>query len=63
MTTVALRCDWDHDCAEAVSMIDSKGFAYCAYHGMGRRCSGTRCRKLQPYELRRLQRGEQVKRY
>jgi len=57
-----LRCDMTEDCAEPVTHIDQDGFAYCTDHGLQRR-DWQPCRKLRPHELRRLQRGEQLKGY
>lgn len=57
-----LKCDMTDDCTEPVTHIDQSGFAYCTEHGISRR-DWKPCRKLRPHELRRLQRGEQVKRY
>lgn len=60
--TRALRCEWSEECADPVTHLDNKGFVYCTGHGLERR--GRRpCRKLRPHELRRLERGEPVKRY
>lgn len=58
--TGVLRCDMG--CMNPVTMIDNKGFAYCAEHGMERRFYMP-CRKLRPHELRKLQRGEALARY
>lgn len=56
------KCDMWLSCTEPVTHIDDKGFVYCTTHGLERR--GWRpCRKLRPHELRRLERGEQVKSY
>ena len=55
-------CDMERSCGEPVTMIDQKGFAYCARHGMERRFY-VPCRKLRPHELRRLWRGEPLTRY
>jgi hypothetical protein len=55
-------CDMSEDCREPVSMIDQKGYAYCAAHGMERRTYQP-CRKLRGWELRRLQRGLPLNRY
>jgi hypothetical protein len=57
-----LQCDMDNDCRQDVTMIDDKGYGYCAEHGLGRR-DWRPCRKLRDYELRRLQRGEQLTHY
>lgn len=60
---VQVTCDMTDDCATAVSMLDEKGYVYCAEHGLARRDYGLRCRKLRPHELRRIERGEQIARY
>ena len=57
-----LTCDMREDCTEPVTHIDSSGFAYCTPHGIDRR-AWKPCRKLRPWELRRLERGEQLRRY
>lgn len=57
-----LKCDMTHDCMGEVTHIDDDGFAYCTPHGQTRQQYQS-CRKLRPHELRRLQRGEQLKRY
>jgi hypothetical protein len=49
-------------CAEPITMLDQKGYVYCTEHGLSRR-SYIPCRKLRPYELRRIERGEQIVRY
>ena len=57
-----LRCDMATDCLSPVSMIDAKGFVYCRADGLERRAYQP-CRKLRPWELRKLERGEQLARY
>ncbi len=57
-----LRCDMKHDCEEPVTHIDQAGFAYCTTHGEQRR-SYEPCRKLSPWEIRKLERGEALSRY
>jgi len=54
-----LRCDMSKDCAQAVTHIDEKGFAYCAAHGAERKAY-RHCRALRPYELRRLEAGKTI---
>ena len=49
-------------CSREVSMLDTAGFVYCEPCGMRRRDSEP-CRKLRPWELRKLQRGEALNRY
>jgi hypothetical protein len=58
-----LQCDMRQDCRSPVTMLDNKGFIYCAPHGLQRRGHGTPCRKLTPSEVRRLKRGEPIKKY
>jgi hypothetical protein len=57
-----IQCDMDNDCTTPATMIDTAGFAYCEPHGMQRR-QYEPCRKLRPYELRKLLRGEPLARY
>lgn len=61
-TDGTLQCDMDHDCFEAVTHVDQKGYAYCTKHGLDRRYYQP-CRKLRDWERRRLQRGEPLARY
>lgn len=56
------RCDMTSECERPVSHLDQDGFVYCAAHGLARR-GWQPCRKLRPYELRRLERGETITRY
>lgn len=56
-------CDGDRACDASVTHIDASGYAYCEPHGLQRRASGQRCRKLRPHELRRLERGQTIARY
>lgn len=59
-----LTCDMGHGCADPVTMIDRKGFIYCTGHGESRKTWGTAgCRKLRPYELNRLLKGQQLAKY
>jgi hypothetical protein len=58
-----LQCDMKSDCGEPVSMLDNKGFGYCARHGLQRREHGTPCRKLRSWEVKKLTRGESLNRY
>lgn len=68
MTTIekdgklVLRCDMRVGCEGEVTHIDQSGFAYCTSHGLERRESEP-CRKLQPWEVRRLQSGKTLARY
>lgn len=57
-----LKCEMNHTCANAVTHLDNKGFIYCTFHGLQRRTTHP-CRKLRAYEVKRLERGEAVKRY
>lgn len=63
------RVDWDlrlkcamTACTKDVTHIDDHGFIYCTGHGEARKAY-RKCRKLRPYELNRLKRGEQLTRY
>lgn len=58
-----LKCDMSKTCEEPVTHLDDKGFVYCTKHGVQRRGSGHRCRKLAPKELRQLQGGQPIARY
>lgn len=58
-----LKCDMVSGCASPVTMLDNKGFIYCASHGLRRRSGGIPCRKLTSSEIKGLKRGEAVKRY
>jgi len=56
------RCEMSKECEAPVSYIDEKGFIYCTECGT-RRQSYCRCRKLRPFELRRILNGQQIERY
>lgn len=57
--TKAVRCDWRQECANPVTHIGEKGYAYCAADAPKR--SGTeRVRKLLVSERKALERGEQL---
>lgn len=58
-----LTCEMHKDCSQPVSMIEDKGYVYCAEHGVERRSYGRRCRKLRPWELRLLRTGEPLPSY
>lgn len=58
-----VRCEMTATCGREATMIEEKGWVYCDHHGLERRSYGHRVRKLRAYELNRLRRGEQVKRY
>ena len=60
--TVEVHCDGWCEHANPVTHIDRKGYAYCTPCGLIRR-QYQPCRKLQGWELRKLQRGEQLARY
>ena len=62
MDNVTLTCAMVNGCKSAVTYIDSSGFVYCTSHGLDRQMT-ERCRKLRPAELKKLQRGEALKRY
>lgn len=57
-----LHCDMRDDCESPVTMLEDKGYIYCTEHGIERRYYH-RNRKLRPYELRRLERGEVLAHY
>ena len=59
---MAATCDMKKDCPEPVTHLDTAGFVYCTKHGLERR-EYEPCRKLRPFELRRIARGEQVTHY
>jgi hypothetical protein len=50
------------DCTSDVTHLDENGYVYCTPHGIQRR-DWKRCRKLRPFELNRLRRGQQVEKY
>lgn len=58
----SLSCDGWCDSTGTVSHIDTAGYIYCAECGLTRRLYEP-CRKLQPWEVRRLQRGKPLTRY
>jgi hypothetical protein len=58
-----LKCDMEKGCTSPVTMLDNKGYIYCASHGLQRRSYGTPCRKLTSSEIKGLKHGESVKRY
>ena len=49
-------------CSREVTMLDEKGYVYCADCGAERKATH-RCRKLTRGELSRLQRGMPLERY
>lgn len=55
---IQLQCDMFSECTKAVAMVDNSGFLYCESHGLRR---DRPCRKLRPFELNRLMRGETIK--
>lgn len=57
-----LQCNGWCQHSNPVAYIDEKGFIYCGPCGKRRQYSH-RCRQLRPWELRLLQRGEQVPSY
>jgi hypothetical protein len=58
-----LKCDMHKECQGQVSHVDDSGFIYCARHGLTRRGSGRRCRKLRASELKTLQAGKPIGSY
>ena len=61
-TSTILACDMESDCREPVTHLDKKGYAYCTEHGIERRF-WMPCRKLRPWEVRRLERDEPLTHY
>ena len=61
-TRTILACDMTADCKEPVTHLDNKGYAYCTEHGIERR-DWRPCRKLRPWEVRRLERDEPLNHY
>jgi len=57
------HCDMTKDCAEPVSMIDNKGFAYCTKHGEQRKSHGVPCRKMSAKELETINSGKPIGKY
>ena len=57
-----LICDMVDGCMEPVTHLDNKGYVYCTDHGIGRR-DWRPCRKLRPWEIRRLLRDQPLARY
>jgi hypothetical protein len=55
-----LKCTMEKDCKNPVSMIDNKGFVYCAQHGAQRKSGGIPCRKLTSGEIKKLERDESI---
>jgi hypothetical protein len=56
-----LECTMEKDCKNPVSMIDNKGFLYCAHHGAQRKMGGVPCRKLSSGEIKKLERDESIR--
>lgn len=59
---MTLHCEMKEECEEPVTHLDNSGFIYCTEHGIQRR-DWKPCRKLRDWELRKLERGEQITRY
>jgi len=53
---IMLKCDMFKDCKATVSYIDTKGYLYCAIHGVMRK-HHVSCRKLKSKEIERLREG------
>lgn len=62
-TVYPTTCGMRTGCLRPVTHIDEKGYVYCAEHGEQRHGSGIRCRKLKPWELNRILRGEALRKY
>ncbi len=59
-----LQCDMTKECAETIAYISEKGFIYCHTHGLRRKAAQyERLRKLRPWELRMLEKGEALPSY
>lgn len=56
------KCDMQRDCTEPIAYLDASGYIYCTQHGLNRQ-AWKRCRKLRPYELNKILRGEPLERY
>ena len=59
--TQVLRCDMDRTCQKPVACVDHRGFIYCDGHGLERKASGERCRKLRPAEIKTLKAGGTIR--
>ncbi len=57
-----VKCEMRDTCKNPVTHIGEKGYVYCAAHAPDRR-GFERVRKMRTWELRLLQRGEQVPSY
>lgn len=49
-------------CPYPVTHVDKKGYVYCTEHGIERRLYQS-CRKLRPWEIRRLEADKPLTRY
>lgn len=64
MNTIELHCEQTCNCTSEVTHIGNKGYIYCQRHAIERRQSGhENTRKLRPYEVKKLRRGEPVAKY
>ena len=59
-TPKILRCAMENECTAEVTHADHKGYVYCATHGVERKRSGIRCRKLTKTEIRKLAASEPI---
>lgn len=57
-----LQCDMSHDCTRTVTHVEEKGWVYCAEHGIARR-THRRCRRLRPWEVLMLRKGQPLPSY
>lgn len=57
-----LKCDMKAECANPVTHIEDKGWVYCTEHATLRR-GIHRIRKMQPWEIRRLEAGKPLQSY
>jgi hypothetical protein len=59
-----LRCEMDDRCPYPVTMVENKGYVYCTEHGIARRDPPRNLvRKIRPFEMNRILRGEQIAKY
>ena len=57
-----LLCDMTEGCVNAITHLDTAGYVYCTTHGLDRR-SYEPCRKMRPWEIRRLETGRPLAHY
>lgn len=57
-----MKCDMHAGCAAQVTHIGEKGYIYCTTHA-GLRQGYERCRRLRPWECRRIESGKPLRSY